>query len=173
MSLRRLGGVALLTVTGFVATANGQAVTPAARGRAGPSRAAGLPVVAEVINGRTELVTYRGVRAVKLIPDPQAAGKDEDMLALLGGADFKDGIIQLQVAGAPRAGTPADSRGFIGLSFRTGPHGAWTEVFYLRPTNGRASDQLRRNHSVQYASDPEYPWHRLRAYFGPIAVTAR
>ena len=36
------------------------------------------------------------------------------------------------------------------------------ETIYLRPTNGRADDQLRRNHSVQYFAYPEYPWHRLR-----------
>ena len=123
---------------------------------------AGLPTFSEVVNGRTELVTYRGVRAVKLVPAPETDGKDEDVLALLGGAEFKDGTIQLDVAGAPRAGMPADSRGFIGVSFRTGAHGAWSEVFYLRPTNGRVDDQLRRNHAVQYASDPEFPWDRLR-----------
>jgi hypothetical protein len=121
-----------------------------------------LPAFAEVVNGHTELVTHRGVRAVKLVPAPETEGKDEDMLALLDGADFKDGTIQLDVAGAPRPGMPADSRGFIGVSFRTGAHGAWSEVFYLRPTNGRADDQLRRNHTVQYVSDPEFPWYRLR-----------
>ena len=114
------------------------------------------------LNGHTELVTYRGVRAVKLVPAPETEGKDEDVMALLDGADFKDGTIQLDVAGAPRPGMPADSRGFIGVSFRTGAHGAWSEVFYLRPTNGRVDDQLRRNHAVQYASDPEFPWYRLR-----------
>ena len=36
------------------------------------------------------------------------------------------------------------------------------ECIYLRPTQGRADDQLRRNHSVQYISHPEYPWERLR-----------
>ena len=121
-----------------------------------------LPAIAEVLNGRTELVTYRGVRALKLVPAPETAGKDEDMMALLGGAEFANGTIQIDVAGAPRPGMPADSRGFIGVSFRTGAHGAWSDVFYLRPTNGRADDQLRRNHAVQYASDPEFPWHRLR-----------
>ncbi|HYC31313.1 MAG TPA: hypothetical protein VEB59_03440 [Gemmatimonadales bacterium] len=121
-----------------------------------------LPAVAEVVNGSTEIVTHRGVRAVRLIPAAATAGKDLDMLALLDGDDFKNGTIEITVAGAPRPGAPPDSRGFIGISFRTGPHGEWTDVFYLRPTNGRADDQVRRNHSVQYASDPEYPWHRLR-----------
>ena len=32
----------------------------------------------------------------------------------------------------------------------------------MRPTNGRASDQLRRNHSTQYISHPDFPWYQLR-----------
>jgi hypothetical protein len=34
--------------------------------------------------------------------------------------------------------------------------------FYLRPTIGRADVQLRRNHTTQYISQPDHPWHRLR-----------
>ena len=36
------------------------------------------------------------------------------------------------------------------------------ECFYLRPTNARADDQLRRNHTTQYVAHPDYPWHALR-----------
>jgi hypothetical protein len=36
------------------------------------------------------------------------------------------------------------------------------ETFYVRPTNGRADDQLRRNHTVQYTSEPDWPWFRTR-----------
>ena len=39
------------------------------------------------------------------------------------------------------------------------------ECFYLRPTNGRAEDQVRRNHSAQYMSPPDFPWPRLRKEF--------
>jgi hypothetical protein len=35
----------------------------------------------------------------------------------------------------------------------------------LRPTNGRAEDQVRRNHSVQYISIPGFPWPLLRKEF--------
>jgi hypothetical protein len=35
----------------------------------------------------------------------------------------------------------------------------------LRPTNGRADDQVRRNHSVQYISIPGFPWPLLRKEF--------
>ncbi len=155
MTARIVAAVALIVATGFASEAGSQTASRE------PSRVhADLPTFSEVVNGHTELVTYRGVRAVKLVPAPETAGKDEDMMALLDGPEFKNGTIQLDVAGAPRPGMPPDSRGFIGVSFRTGAHGAWSEVFYLRPTNGRADDQLRRNHTVQYASDPEFPWHR-------------
>jgi hypothetical protein len=122
-----------------------------------------LPVISVMLNARADTVVYRGVRALRLVRTPDMDGKDDSMMAILGGDGFRNGTIEIDVAGAPRADAPPTSRGFIGISFRTGPKGEWSEVIYLRPTNGRADDQLRRNHSVQYASDPEFPWHRLRA----------
>jgi len=62
----------------------------------------------------------------------------------------------------PRQGAKPGSRGFIGVAFRVQDGGQRYEVFYLRMTNGRAEDQLRRNHSAQYASQPDFPWNRLR-----------
>jgi hypothetical protein len=123
------GAVALLSCVALALTAGGHA---------------DLPAIVEVVNARVDTVTYRGVRALHLVPAPETAGKDENMLALLEGPAFTDGTIEVEVAGAPRPDASPDSRGFIGISVRTGEHGAWTEVFYLRPTNGRADDQLRR-----------------------------
>ncbi len=140
----------------------GVALSVLAVGPRGPVQTPELPTVSEVVNGHTEMVTYRGRRALKVVPAKETAGKDEDMLALLAGPSFRTGIIDIEVAGAPRPDAPPDSRGFIGISFRTGEHGAWSDVFYLRPTNARTDDQLRRLHTVQYASDPEFPWYRLR-----------
>jgi hypothetical protein len=116
----------------------------------------------EVLNGKAEIVTYRGRRAVHLVPPADHQGGDDSMLAILNRSDFEDGVIEVEVAGAPRADAPADARGFVGISFRVQPHGSKFENVYLRPTNGRAEDQLRRNHSVQYTSEPDYPWPRLR-----------
>lgn len=122
----------------------------------------GIPTIAHVVNGRALPVTYRGASALHLVADAQEAGTDDNMLAIVDGGAFRDGTIEVSVAGSPRSDAPPDSRGFIGVSVRTGPHGEWSEVFYLRPTNARADDQLRRNHTVQYASHPDYPWNRLR-----------
>lgn len=116
----------------------------------------------EVLNGKAETVSYHGRRAIRLLPAADRRGQGDFILAIVRGSDFQDGTIEADVSGAPRAGTPPDSRGFIGISFHVRPHGLKFENLYLRPTNGRADDQLRRNHSVQYTSEPDYPWDRLR-----------
>jgi hypothetical protein len=81
---------------------------------------------------------------------------------VLQGASFHNGTIEVDVAGKPRIGAISDARGFVGLAFRVSTDPSTYECFYVRPTNGRADDQLRRNHSTQYISMPEYPWSRLR-----------
>lgn len=152
----RLAALALGATTVHAAVSQ----TPAARTRSViPPDSARF---SEVVNGRSTVVEYRGRRAVTLLPAPETERKDASMLAILAGREFKDGTIELEIAGAPRPNAPEDSRGFVGLAFRTGANGEWSEIFYLRPTNGRAADQLRRNHSVQYVSEPEFTWHRLR-----------
>jgi len=116
----------------------------------------------ETTGGKAEIVTYRGRKAVRLVPAADRQGSDDSMLSVLSTTDFKDGVIEAEIAGSPRPGTPDDSRGFIGIAFRVQPRDSRYECFYIRPTNGRADDQLRRNHSTQYVSEPEYPWSRLR-----------
>jgi hypothetical protein len=114
----------------------------------------------ELQHVEAELVTYRGRHAVRLVEQEQPA--TDLAIAILSGSDFKDGVIEAEIAGAPRKDAPQDMRGFVGLAFRVQPGGARFECFFLRPTNGRAGDQLRRNHSTQYISYPDFPWYRLR-----------
>jgi hypothetical protein len=83
--------------------------------------------------------------------------------ALLTGSEFTDGTVEVDLAGRPDAGASDTARGFVGVSFHAAPHAAAFDCFYLRPTNGRADDQLRRNHSTQYISAPDFPWQRLRS----------
>jgi hypothetical protein len=116
----------------------------------------------EMINTNAQVVNYRGKRALHLAP---ARGQETDkgsMIALVTGTDFRDGMIEAEVAGVPITAMDPTARGFVGVAFRAQQHGARGENIYLRPTNGRADDQLRRNHSVQYESFPEFPWDRLR-----------
>jgi hypothetical protein len=115
-----------------------------------------------VSNGTAEIVTYRGRRALHLIPAADPPASADSITAILAGSDFANGTIEAEVAGAPRAGAPDTARGFIGIAFRVQTDESRYENIYLRPTNGRADDQVRRNHSVQYTSEPDFPWPRLR-----------
>jgi len=106
-----------------------------------------------------EFVTYHGSKAVKLIEKSIGQG---DSLAIVKDLSFRDGTIELEVAGSPATGVGEGARGFIGVAFRVQPNASRFECIYVRPTNGRADDQLRRNHSTQYVSFPDWPWEKLR-----------
>jgi hypothetical protein len=89
-------------------------------------------------------------------------GELTEPLALIDGLEFGNGVIEAEIAGSPRTDVFKDARGFVGIAFRVQKDLRTYDAFYLRPTNGRADDQLRRNHSVQYISHPEWTWPRLR-----------
>jgi len=115
------------------------------------------------VNVEVSAATYRGRAATKVVERysvPPVAGGEA--IAILPGADFVNGVIELDVVGRLAQGAGAAARGFVGLAFDVTEGGSRFKSFYLRPTNGRALDQLRRNHSTQYTSIPEYPWNRLR-----------
>jgi hypothetical protein len=83
-------------------------------------------------------------------------------LASIDGLEFANGIIEAEIAGAPAPGAGEGARGFVGIAFRLQNDMHTYDAFYLRPTNGRAEDQERRNHAAQYISHPDWPWFRLR-----------
>ena len=118
----------------------------------------------EVVNGKAEVATYRERHSLHPIAIPGRSDPEDNeaVTVFLPGVDFKNGTIEADMAGSPLPGSRSDARGFIGIDFRSQEHGARTESIYLRPTNARADDQLRRNHSVQYESLPDFPWLRLR-----------
>ena len=102
---------------------------------------------------------YRGRSAIQIIAAPGAA--DATSYAVIKDALFRDGTIEVDVAGQPAAGAPGAARGFIGIAFRLQADGKY-EYIYLRPTNGRADDQIRRNHSTQYGSHPDFGFAKSR-----------
>jgi len=114
--------------------------------------------LAETGGVRAEAVEYMGRKAVRLTtPGGDAAG-----FTLLKGTNFRDGIIEVDIAA--KITTPPGVRmpGFTGIAFRSRPDGSQYELFYLRPGNARADDQAMRNHTVQYTSEPAFGWEKLR-----------
>src|SRR5437762_9395480 len=102
---------------------------------------------------------YKGRSAIQVIARPEAANATS--YALVKDVSFRDGVIEVDLAGQPAAGAFAAARGFIGIAFRVQGDGRY-EYIYLRPTNGRADDQIRRNHSTQYSSYPDFDFAALR-----------
>jgi len=142
---------------------------PAAQAKSYPlESAAGLRlhnVTAEpvVLQGKKGLRVTHSEEALRrlqsMTPDEQARFAQ---LAAIDGLQFSNGIIDAEIAGAPAPGAGEGARGFVGIAFRLQDDLTTYDAFYLRPTNGRADDQERRNHAVQYISHPDWSWSRLR-----------
>ena len=112
-------------------------------------------------------MVYQGRKSIQVMPTAESdssavPGSGGGGIVILPRLAFHNGTIELDVVGKPRAGAPGDARGFVGLAFRVNADASKYECVYIRPTNGRADDQLRRNHSTQYCSYPDYEWQRLR-----------
>jgi len=103
--------------------------------------------------------TFKDRSAVQLIAAADAPNAAS--YAVVKDVLFRDGTIEVDLAGQPAAGAGTGARGFIGIAFRLQADGRY-EYIYLRPTNGRADDQVRRNHSTQYSSHPDFDFARSR-----------
>src|SRR5260370_4023467 len=101
---------------------------------------------------KLESAEYLGKNAVKITEDGQVA--DGEAYAIVKGSGFHNGAIEVELAGRPATGVGGGARGFIGIAFRL--QGDQYEYIYLRPTNGRADDQIRRNHSTPDGSPPKF-----------------
>ena len=110
-------------------------------------------------NVKLESVEYSGKRAVKITEVGQVA--NGEAYAVVKDAVFHNGGISVELAGRPAGGAAAGARGFVGIAFRL-QNGKF-EYIYLRPTNGRADDQVRRNHSTQYSAHPDFSFAVSRA----------
>jgi hypothetical protein len=104
-----------------------------------------------------------GTHAICVTKDPAVTAFDEPTFAKLAGVHFRDGTIRVRVLSRLLADAPDFARGFIGVAFRISDDNAQFECIYIRPTNGRAEQQLRRNRAIQYFSFPNYKFERLRS----------
>ncbi|MBZ4189334.1 DUF1080 domain-containing protein [Niabella beijingensis] len=107
-------------------------------------------------------VKIMGKDAVRVVKDSSIKAVDEPTFARLTGVHFKNGTIEVKVLSRLLPNAPEFARGFIGIAFHINDSNTRYESIYLRPTNGRADDQVRRNHSVQYYAYPDYKFDRLR-----------
>ena len=103
-----------------------------------------------------------GSEVVKVIKDSTVKEADEPTFVKIKGINFKDGAIEVKMLSRLLKNAPEFARGFIGVAFRINDSNTKFECIYLRPVNARVDDQVRRNHSIQYYSFPDYKFDRFR-----------
>lgn len=108
------------------------------------------------------IAQHEGSDCVRLVLTQDAVTPDNPTFARVKGLEFRNGTIEIEVAGRPLPDAPPEARGFIGIAFRIQDDLSAFECFYIRPTNGRAPVQLRRNRATQYFSYPDWKFDRMR-----------
>lgn len=115
------------------------------------------------LNGEEVLRLERNLESLPFDPERMGATVDEPTFLKLKGVNLENGVVEVKMLSRLLPGAPPFARGFIGLAFRINEDNSAFESIYLRPTNGRADDQFRRNHTIQYFAYPDYKFDRLRA----------
>ncbi|PYQ84460.1 MAG: hypothetical protein DMG03_11105 [Acidobacteria bacterium] len=91
--------------------------------------------------------TYKGRNAIQVVATPEAPNAAS--YAVVKDVLFRDGTIEVDLAGQPAAGAGGGARGFIGIAFRL---------------QGEGSGIVGRtwHHSTQYSSHPDFDFARSR-----------
>jgi hypothetical protein len=123
-------------------------------------------VKGEIINfqGREVLKIERDLRAIPFDSNNVEKTVDEPHYARLAGLDdFENGTIEVMMYSQLQDPPPYSGiAGFIGMFFRVNQDDSGFEAIYVRPKVGRVSNQLFRNHAVQYISYPHFKFDTLR-----------
>ncbi|MCX6168862.1 MAG: hypothetical protein NTX65_05970 [Ignavibacteriales bacterium] len=80
-----------------------------------------------------------------------------DQFIWLDNFNFAYGIIEFDAKG--KSSPPQSS--FVGIAFRVVDEKTY-DAIYFRPFNFRSTNPANKSHAVQYTSNPEWTWNRLR-----------
>lgn len=132
----------------------------------------------ELHNVTGSVIKFQGENVLKIERDLQSLPFDANRLEatvdekhyakLVGLDDFENGTIEIKMYSQIQDPSPFPAAaGFIGLYYRIAPNDSAFESIYLRPKVGRASNQMFRNHAVQYFSYPNFKFETLRKNYPP------
>lgn len=109
-----------------------------------------------VVNGDSAPSLEDGKRVLRLAPRGGNRKGSNVALALVDGASFAEGAIEVDLEGGGEA-----QASFLGVAFNVVDEKRYESV-YFRPFNFRAGDAEHRGHAVQYVAWPEHTWEALR-----------
>jgi hypothetical protein len=84
---------------------------------------------------------------------------ENDGIAWLRHVIFSNGIIELDIRGKDEF-----QQSFVGIAFH-GIDNNTLDAIYFRPFNFQSTDSVQKLHTVQYISQPDFPWEVLREKF--------
>jgi hypothetical protein len=98
----------------------------------------------------------------------QGQGSNFPAFAILP-AEFKNGIIEVDLAGELNGKGAPDARAFVGVAFHIPTDKNTYEAVYLRMTNGRLAQptptEPRISRAIQYTAHPDFHWPVSRKEF--------
>ena len=118
----------------------------------------------QALHTAIESVQMDGETVLRVVKSEKVDRPDEDTYARLVGSSFHNGTICVEMRSRLLPDAPDFARGFIGIVFRTSENDAEFESYYVRPTNGRHLDPVRRSHGSQYFSYPGYTFSYFREH---------
>ncbi|ALS02087.1 hypothetical protein ATZ33_12040 [Enterococcus silesiacus] len=121
----------------------------------------------EAVNTTVESTILNGESVLKVTKKEKLMEFDENTYAKLTDSIFHNGTIEVKMLSRLLPDAPDFARGFIGIAFRINEDDTHFESFYVRPTNGRIDDPVRKNRGVQYFSYPKYTFD----YFRNLGIT--
>lgn len=114
------------------------------------------------VHTNAKLVEFQGEPVLQVTKSEKLMVFDENTYCKLEDVSFHNGIVEVKVLSRLLPDAPDFARGFIGLAFRIDKADTSFESFYVRPTNGRVEDAVRKNRAVQYFSYPNYTFDYFR-----------
>jgi hypothetical protein len=102
------------------------------------------------INREATVFKEGSISGVRLSEGPRAG------ILWLNDKVSKIGVIEFDVRGKDVL-----QKSFVGIAFH-GVNDSTYEAIYFRPFNFHAKDSVRKIHAVQYISEPEFTWRKLR-----------
>ena len=114
------------------------------------------------INSSIKNGCMNDTEVLNVVKNPEIVEVDEPTYAKLKQANFETGIIELKVYSKILENAPDYARGFIGVAFHINQDDTEFEGIYIRPTNSRVKNQIRRNRSTQYFSYPNHKFNDFR-----------
>lgn len=97
-------------------------------------------------------------QSVTPLIDADKDGVSSNGIVWIKDLEFSTGTIDIDLKGKD-----IFQQSFLGIAL--GLDTTTFEAVYFRPFNFQSTDSLRRKHTVQYISEPVYPWEKLRDEF--------